>query len=105
MAEHDRIKPHTPLILICNYLVSVIHIKQDTKLSMIEDGHFFPRNQTCPDLLEKSHIRLLCLYIWVECNLLTRKDKRKDGTFLKVNYTNTALSPRCKTTNISRENK
>lgn len=39
------------------------------------------------------------------CNLLIRKDKRKDATLLKVNYTNTPLSPRCKSTNISRENK
>lgn len=39
------------------------------------------------------------------CHLLIRKDKRKDATFLKVNYTNTPLSPRCKSTSISRENK
>lgn len=39
------------------------------------------------------------------CNLLMRKNKRKDATFLKVNDTNTPLSPRCKSTNISRENK
>lgn len=41
MAEHDRMKPHTPLILICNYLVSELQVKQDRQLSMMEDGLFF----------------------------------------------------------------
>lgn len=41
MAEHERMKSHTPLILICNYLVSEMQVKQDRQLSMMEDGFVF----------------------------------------------------------------
>lgn len=41
MAEHDRMKSHTPLILICNYLVSVIHVEASQTVINVGGWSFF----------------------------------------------------------------